>query len=393
MIVCVHLPRFALTVAAGGPAALAGRALAIAPAASGAQRVGEVSGTAQAAGVSAGMGLGEALARCPTLTLVPEDPVGVAHSWERALRALEGIGAALEAPRPGVVFFDADGLLRLYHSPGGVIAASRDALERPSRIGSGPTRFCALAAAMTSRSRRARIVEDRDARRYLAAQPVGLLAYRPETIALVGALERLGLDTLGALARLGPAQIADRFGTPGTIARQLALGYDQPLRTRSVEDQLRESMTLGEVNSGEALSRTLGVLVDRLIARPERRGRTFRAIVLSARLVERGTWSERVVFREALGDRTRIRLALAARLPLLPAPAEALALTVQSFGPAGGEQTSLLDSERSARIKRLSDAVAQVRTVAGHDAALRALLIDPDSRVPERRYVFSPFAP
>jgi nucleotidyltransferase/DNA polymerase involved in DNA repair len=200
------------------------------------------------------------------------------------LRALEGMGAALEAPRPGVVFFDAEGLLGLHHSPGGVIASARDALARPSRIGSGPTRFCALAAAMTSRSRRARIVEDRDARRYLAGQPVGLLAYRPETVALVGALERLGIEMLGDLALLKAAQVADRFGAPGTIARRLALGYDEPLRTRRVEDQLRESMTLGELNSGEALSRTLGVLVDRLIARPERRGRTFRAIALSARV-------------------------------------------------------------------------------------------------------------
>ncbi len=93
MIVCVHLPRFALTVAAGGPEALAGRALAIAPTAGGAQRVGEVSGTAQAKGVMAGMGLGEALTRCPELVLVADDPLGVAKAWEAAVRALEGIGA------------------------------------------------------------------------------------------------------------------------------------------------------------------------------------------------------------------------------------------------------------------------------------------------------------
>ncbi|HEX4115718.1 MAG TPA: 3'-5' exonuclease [Solirubrobacteraceae bacterium] len=77
MILCVHLPRFEPAVAAGGPEALASQPLAIAPT-NGAQQVGEVSGTAQATGVAAGMRLGEALARCPQLVLVPDDPVGVA---------------------------------------------------------------------------------------------------------------------------------------------------------------------------------------------------------------------------------------------------------------------------------------------------------------------------
>ena len=59
------------------------------------------------------------------------------------------------------------------------------------------------------------------------------------------------------------------------------------------------------------LERGLGLLIDRLIARRERRGRTFRAVALSAVLVEQGgTWREQVVFREALADPVRMRLAL-----------------------------------------------------------------------------------
>ena len=101
MVVCVHLPRFELIVAAGGAQSLTGRALAIAPAPGGEARVGEVSGAAEAFGVTRGMALGEALARCPELGLPAGDPLGVAREWERAARALEGIGAALELPRAG----------------------------------------------------------------------------------------------------------------------------------------------------------------------------------------------------------------------------------------------------------------------------------------------------
>jgi protein ImuB len=392
MIVCVHLPRFELVAAIGGSQELAGRAVAIAPSGAGARSVGEVSGRAQAQGVRAGMGLGEALARCPKLELMPGDPVRVAQAWERTARALEGIGAELELARPGVAYFDAAGLVGLHGGAEGVIAVARDALERPPRIGVGPTRFCSLAAALEARSRRARVIGEREAKRYLAAQPVGILSYRALTAAIVPSLGRLGLLTLGAVAKLSAADVADRFGEPGTMARRLALGHDTPLRTRRVEDRLAESMALGESNSGQALERTLGVLVDRLLARGERRGRTIRSVTLSARLVERGTWREQVVFRQAISDGQRIRLALSQRLVLLPAPAVALQLAVEEFGPAEGEQGTLLDGERTARLVRLRDAVSQVRALAGAHAALRALPVEERSRVPERRYVFTPWS-
>ncbi|HSZ69340.1 MAG TPA: hypothetical protein VK756_03160 [Solirubrobacteraceae bacterium] len=402
MIVCVHLPRFELTVAAGDRAelvqqTLAGNALAIAPLPGGAARVGEVSAGAEGFGVSAGMALGEALARCPALRLVPGDPLGAAEAWERRARALEGIGAALELPRAGLAYFAADGLRGLHGGDAGVIAAARTALAQPARIGAGPTRFCALAAALQAPTRRALVVAEDRAPRYLAAQPIELLGYRAQTAALVQPLRRLGVRTLGELAALGRDALADRFGEPGILARRLACGADDPLRPRAVQERLEETLELWEASSGPALERVLGVLVDRLLARSQRRGRTLRALTLSARLVEGGTWRERVVLREALSDPRRLRLALAPRLALLPAPAVGLRLAAARFGPPEGAQGTLpgeaLDPEgvRAARRARLGDAIGQLRAGVGPDAALRALPVDPDSRVPERRVVFTPF--
>ena len=391
LIVCVHIPRFALRVATGGSRELLGRALAIAPAGAGEMRIGEVSATAQAQGVRAGMTLGEALVRAPQLELVPGDPVRVEQAWDGAARALEGIGALLELDRPGLAYFDADGLEGIHGGREGVIAAAGNALRRRSRIGAGPTRFCAMAAALEARSRRARMIEDREARRYLAAQPVSTLRYRPETEPLVPALERLGISILGGVVKLGAGAVADRFGEPGTLARRLALGHDTPLRVRRVEDQLAEWMELAEANSGLLLQRTLGVLVDRLLARPERRGRTIRALILSARLVERGTWREHVVLREAIADPKRILLALTAPLDLLPAPAVALGLAVAEFGPSTGDQTTLLDGERTARDRRRREAVGQVQALGGPNAVLRVLVVEPRSPLPERRTISTPW--
>src|SRR5215469_2287322 len=319
MVVCFHVPRFELVLAAGGAGALAGRALAIAPLPGCEQCVGEVSGAAEARGVSRGMVLGEALARCPDLVLLPPDPVAVAEAWESTICALESIGAAVEPARPGLAYFEAGGLRGLHGTDAGTIAAIRRALPpgqaaRSSgwraRLGGGPTRFCALAAALAVRSRRPLTLEEKGARRWLARQPVGLLGFRAETEALLEPLVRLGVRTLGELRELGRAALADRFGAAGVFAHRLACGEDTPLRARLLEESLGETLEVGEASSGPALERVLWVLVDRLLARPERRGRTLRALILSARLLAGGGWRERVVLRQALSDRRRISLAL-----------------------------------------------------------------------------------
>ena len=45
------------------------------------------------------------------------------------------------------------------------------------------------------------------------------------------------------------------------------------------------------------------------------------------------------------------------------------------------------------RAARLREAVRQTRAVAGPDAALRIVPVDPDSRVPERRHTLAPWDP
>ena len=343
------------------------------------------------------MMLGEALARCPELVLVPADPVRVAEAWERALLALESIGAAVEAASPGVAYFEASSLRAVHGTLAATLAAAASALEQRARIGAAPTRFCALAAALAVRSRRPLVLEGEHARRWLGGQPVELLAHRAETAELPAPLERLGVRTLGELTRLGSSAMSDRFGAAGVLAHRLAAGEDTQLRVRRMQERVEESMEVGEANSGIALQRVLGVLVNRLLARAELRGRTLRAVTLSAQLLPGGGWRELVVFRQALCEAERIRLALSVRLIMLPAPAAALRLSVERFGPPRSEQVALPELERERgrapgqrQEMRLREALAQARALAGQDAALRAHLVDPDSRVPERRVVLTP---
>jgi protein ImuB len=394
LIVCVHIPRFELAVAAGGREVLAAGPVALAPEAGREQLIGESSAAAEAYGVRAGIRLGEALARCPQLRLVTPDPAAVADEWDRLIAALEGIGAAVEPGRPGLAYFDARGLRNLHGGTvEGVIAAARRALGTPARLGAAPSRFAALAAASRARVRRAEIAPDRQLAAYLAPLPVTLLTHRPETAALPDTLERFGIRTLGEIAALPKAALADRFGPAGSLARDLARGKDSPLNPRHPTEQLEERLELPESASGQQLERALGLLIDRLLARRERRGRSLRAATLGAKLVEGGSWRTRVTFREALADPRRMRLVLAPRLAELPAPADVLRLRAEDLGPSQPDQRSLLSEPAVQRAARLREAVRQARVAAGPEAALRILAVDPDSRVPERRLTLTPWDP
>jgi protein ImuB len=397
MIVCVLLPRFALSVAAGGRAELALGPVALAPEPGREPLIGEASAAAEAYGVRAGLRLGEALARCPTLKLVSPDPAGVADQWDRVLAALEGIGAGVESERAGVACFDASGLLKLHGGLDGVLGVTRRALGVPARLGVAGSRFAAVAAASSARARRAEVVKGRRTRdplaAYLAPLPIALLGTRAETAALPEPLERFGIRTLGELAALPRAALADRFGAAGTLARDLARGRDTPLVPRRAAERLEEALELPESGSGAQLEHALNLLIDRLVARRERRGRTFRTVVLSAALVEGGTWRLRMTFREAHADPRRMRLALAPRLAELPAPADVLRLRVEGLGPPSGLQRSLIAEPAAIRAARLREAVRQARAVAGPDAALKIVPVDPDSRIPERRLTLAPWDP
>src|SRR5256885_12116353 len=78
------------------------------------------------------MRLGEALATCPGLVLVEQDPTAAEQAWEEVLRALEDSGFAVDSAEPGCVYFETQGVERLY---GGLEAALKRALAAVGATG------------------------------------------------------------------------------------------------------------------------------------------------------------------------------------------------------------------------------------------------------------------
>jgi protein ImuB len=391
MIACLLIPGFELRAALRTRPRLALEPAALAPPAGTEQLVGPVTAAAEAAGVRPGMRLGEALATCPGLVLVEPDPAGVEREWEGTLRRLEDAGFAVEPGEPGVVVFETRGVERLY---GGVEAALQRALAAVGtawdpRVGAGQRRFAALAAASVARPGQALIVQGEAERDFLAPLPLSLLPLPPDRYA---ELEGLGVRRLGDLARLPGGAVAERLGPEGRDAWRLARGGERRrVRGRAPAVELAEVLAFPEaVGNHITLTRALRALLDRLLARPERAGRPFRKVALSARLVGGGSWRRTAALREATAEPGRVRAALAPKLVEIPAPVVELRLEAVELAEHSGNQLALVEPEGQELGTRLREGLRQVKASTGTGSVCAVVEVAPWSRIPEARALVVP---
>ena len=391
MVACLLIPAFELRAALRERPRLALEPAALAPPAGAEQVVGPVTAAAEAAGVRAGMRLGEALATCPGLVLVEPDPAAVEREWEGVLRRLEDAGFAVDPGEPGMVVFETKGVERLY---GGVEAALLRALAAVGtawdpRVGAAGRRFTALAAASVARPGQALIVEGREERDFLEPLPLTLLPLPPERYA---ELEGLGIRRLGDIARLPGGAVAERLGPEGRAAWKLAQGGERRrVRGRAPAVELVEALSFPEaVGNHLTLLRALRALLDRLLARPERTGRPFRKLALSARLVGGGSWRRAVTLREATADRARLRPALAPKLAEIPAPVLELRLEAVELAEHTGSQLALVEPAGQEVDGRLREGLRQVKASTGTGSVCAVVEVAPWSRIPEARALVVP---
>jgi nucleotidyltransferase/DNA polymerase involved in DNA repair len=353
--------------------------------------LGSVTSAAEARGVRPGMRLGEALATCPALVLVEQDPAGVEQAWEEVLRRLEDAGFAVEPAEAGTVFFETRGVERLY---GGLEPALKRALTAvgpawDARAGAAERRFAALAAASVARPGQMLIVSDDRTRKFLAPLPLTLLPLERERYE---ELEELGVRTIGQLAGLPGGAVAERLGPDGRRAWSLARGeHDGRVDPRRPPASLVETLEFPEAVGQElTLRRGLGVLVDGLLARPERAGRPPRKLALWARLVGGASWRRAVTLREPTADPARLRLALGPKLAELPAPVLKLRLEAVELAASGGEQLELVRAEGDVVRGRLKEGLRQVKAAVGAGGVSMVVEVAPWSRIPEARALLVP---
>src|SRR4051794_28872125 len=391
MIACLLIPGFELRAALRKQPGLALRPAALSPVAGTEPVLGPVTAQAERLGVRPGMRLGEALATCPELVLVEEDPAAAEQAWEDILRALEDSGFSVEPAAVGSVYFETRGVERLY---GGLEPALKRALAAVGtvgdpRVGAAERRFAALAAANVARPGQALIVSDDRARSFLAPLPLTLL---PLERARYEELEELGVKTIGQLAGLPGSAVAERLGPDGRRAWNLARGeQDQKVAPRRPATAIHETLEFPEAVGNElTLRRGLGVLLERLLARPERAGRPPRKVAVWARLVGGAWWRRTGTLREPTADPARLRAALGTKLSELPAPALKLRLEIVELAEHTGEQLELVAAEGDVLKGRLREGLRQVKAAVGAGGVSTVVEVAPWSRIPEARALLVP---
>src|SRR2546421_994982 len=391
MIASLLIPGFELRAALRKQPGLALRPGALAPLPGTEPLLGPVTAAAERRGVRPGMRLGEALATCPGLVLVEQDPAAAEQAWEEILRALEDSGFAVDPAQPGGVYFETRGVERLY---GGLEPALKRALASvgtawDARVGAAERRFAALAAATVARPGQALIVSDDRVPEFLAPLPLELVPMEPRRRA---ELRELGVKKVGQLAGLPGSAVAERLGPDGRRAWGLARGGKTTrVRGRRPPAEIVEALEFPEAIGNElTLRRAFGALPEALLARPERAGRVIRKLALSARLVGGGSWRRSATLRDATTELSRLKAALGPKLAELPAPALELRLELVELTEHDGQQLELLPAAGGELDTRLREGLRQVRASTGSGSVNQVVEVAPWSRIPEARALFVP---
>ncbi len=193
------------------------------------QRVIAASPMARAGGVSIGQRQRDAERLVPTLEVLMRDPAREVHRFEPIVHCLSEITPTVMLGEPGWIALPTRGPARYFGGEEMLaeeVAICLHALEErqgerfPWRCGIADGLFAATLAA-----ERKVVVTPGESAQFLAPLPIALL----RDIALVDLLQRLGIDTLGALAELAADDVLARFGHAGLVAHQLAAARGAPL--------------------------------------------------------------------------------------------------------------------------------------------------------------------
>jgi len=376
--------------------------------------VWQVSERAHLSGVRPGQLVSRAISMCPSLTLLEPDPDHYDTAQDSLLEAMNELSPIIEPAGRGRIFVGMDGLARLYGSPPNQIERIQGALfgifPRPlvaaTRIGWAPGKFGAWVAAVEAGPGAPRIVDDTALPTFLADRPAASL---PVDETILGRLDRLGIETLGALAEFPPAALVAQFGEIGKRAHGWASGKRiDPVRPHHRPRPIRSSLEFPDpVGQVETLHGGLKRLVERTLTRPERRGRSVGAVRTIARLEGGGSWTMESVLRDPTADAEKIAYVLRSRMSVSPPTraVEALIVEFYEFGPPGLQKDLFGRSEASGREESwrpletgsvpdsLRRAVQELKLKIGYSPLYRVVEIDPWSRIPERRHALLNFDP
>lgn len=350
---------------------------------------------ARAAGVRRGMRLRQAQALCPEAVVAEHNPERDGALFAGVVNALDAVASSIEVLRPGLVVVDAAAAARFHGGEDTAVEMLIDAALFDYLVGVADEIATAVIAAR--HAGRGAAVPAGGSARFLRNQSVQVLRAEPAlgvAAELVDMFDRLGLRTLGEVAALDSAQVANRFGQQGArahaIARAVADRRVAPeLEHPELSVALRPEEPIERVDAAAFAARQLAA---QLHARLVQAGKVCLRLKVVAEL-EGGETVERIWrTREALSesgtaDRVRWQLdgwlagARAASaggivgLELIPVEVAAPQARQLWGGGAGSDEDKVRQTIERVQSQLGMDRVLQPREAGGRGVAERVALV------------------
>lgn len=336
------------------------------------------SAAARAQGVRRGQRRRDAQALCPSLAVVPADPVRDARVFAPVVALIEEHAPGVQIVRPGLCALRARGPARYY---GGEEEAARMLVRRLAAEGFADARagiadgvFTAEHAARVTRADAAvRVVPGGEAAAFLAPLPATALDDRD----LASLLARLGVQTLGDFAAMPVERVRERFAERGARLHALASGRDsQPVRPRTPPPELHRDVAFEPpLELADQIAFGMRVAAEEFITRLGAHGLvcTELRVVLSG---ERGERSERVWLHPgsfdaaAVVDRVRWQLAEDGR-GIFGSGVSGVHIEPEAVDEAAHHATGLFGGGPDEKVHH---ALSRVQAMLGHRAVLTPVI-------------------
>ncbi len=206
----------------------------------------------------------------------------------------------------------------------------------------------------------------------------GAVEARARYESMMETFRRWGVQTLGDLAALPPAQLSERLGQSGVGVQRLARGEDTgPLVPLVPEETFEAHLDLEWPIEGlEPLSFVLGRLLEPVCAHLERRGRAAAVLTTRLRLVSRETHVRSLQLPAAIRDPRVLRTLALLDLESHP-PGAGIDGVIVRVEPTPGRvlQFSLLERALPAP-EQLSTLLARLSALMGQDRCGSARILD-----------------
>jgi protein ImuB len=415
-IACLIVPLFSLAARLRSEPDLFGEAVAVVEGNGHAAHIVAATRRARKKGVRPGQSLAQARAIFPKLIARGRDAECERAAQEALLDVAATFSPRVEDAGYGVAYLDVTGMERHWGSgaqpptpaaeaagaPLGDMSEAAHAWQRalgqaaiaaverigmPVRAGIAASKLAARVAAELPQS--PTVVPEGEEAAFLAPLPLTRLAPQMEAWTT---LERWGIDSIGALARLSESEVASRLGELGRELHWAARGVDpRPLTPRQLPPEFREGMDLEwPLVALEPFLFVANAALDRLATRLEVQGFACRRIELTLTLEPDGYHVRSIDLPAPTRDTKTILTLLRLDLEQSPPGAPVRGFAIVAFPDRPRRAQLSLFGPAALSPEKLATTIARLAALIGEERIGMAVAVD--GHLPER-FAITRYAP